>query len=163
VKIPILIENLCTKQIFPQDTSVLIRNFFDLNVKPVELTVNISPNGIVESEIEIVSNRLTDYEIEVFLFHPNIVFEQESLILKIKVNDDLEEEELNEYFINLNSPKLIVLSKEKKSILKKVKEEGLSEKKFEVTLNILDKYNWLIESALDELLFDDEKEDYNFV
>jgi len=150
--IPILITNTCKNQI-PSNTVVMVRNMYDLKINTQTLNRDLDLKGSLEFDLFCESpNHTGVYNLEIFLFHKVIEVKTDILRVKVVINDDMEEEQLNLYLVK--HPKLLNIPKNQKEIIRNIKNDKLSEKDLNLIYNIMDKHNWDINVAIDELLMD---------
>jgi len=149
-KIPLLVANTCKNQI-PSNTLILVRGIRDLKVRSLTIGIDIDPKASIPIEIsgEAAVNAGV-YDLEILLYHNQVEIECEILKIMLVVNDDKEEEELDIFFEK--HPKLLLIPKLKKQILRKIKLEGYSDKDLTVIYNIMEKYRWSIDYAIEELV-----------
>jgi len=146
--IPVSVANH-SKNVFPADTNIVVRNFFDLKHKSIELNVPLGGKEIMIIDLEFEGTHPDVYELELFLYHADIKFEQDILKVKVEINNDSEEEALDEFLKQY--PKLRFIPKNEKMILYNIKREQISDKDSMLIYCIMMKYGWSIDHAIDEL------------
>jgi hypothetical protein len=145
--IPLLVINTC-KTILPSSTLVMTRGSKDLIIPTISIGRDLEQSSGIELELDCKAKSKGTYNLEIFLFNRDVEIKTESFNIKLVVNEDNDEQDLNEYIVN---PKLCLLPKEQKLILKNIKWDGISDKDFNIIYAIMDKYKWDINSAIDEL------------
>jgi hypothetical protein len=155
-KIPLIIHNDSKEKIPKSKISILTKNHKDLKISSQLIDSEISGRERFEINLECESNdQLKLYDFQIFIYSPEVKIECEPLNMKIEVNNDEEEESMNEYFAMYS--KILSISKKEKSMIKKILQDGICQKHPYVIYNIMNKYNWDLEKALDELTYDDRK------
>jgi len=150
--IPLLVTNTCKNQI-PSNTAVLVRNMYDLKITTQTLNRDLDLKGSLEFLLNCQSSKGPNvYHLEIFLFHKEIEIKNEILRVKVIVNNDMEEEELNTFLVN--HPKLLFIPKNQKETLRTIKTDKLSDKDLYVIYSIMEKFNWDINFAIDELIME---------
>ena len=146
--IPIMVAN-SSKSSFPSETTIIVRNNLDLIHKIRSLDFELGSKGIMLVDLEFEAKELKEYDLDIFLYHREIKFEQDILKVKVEINDDYAEEEYDEFLKSY--PKLRFISRQEKSILQTIKKEQLSDKDLMVIYFIMARHKWNIDSAIDEL------------
>ena len=159
-KIPFYIYN--ESDMMPRNKLlVLTRNNKDLIVTPYLVDFDLHPREKCEIFLECESKeQIKIHDFEIFLYHPNAKIDCESVDIKIEINLDQEEESLNEYFSMF--PILTAIPKNQKEIMYKIIKEGISTKHPIVIYNIMIKYDWNVDEAIDELNMEFELISNNF-
>jgi hypothetical protein len=150
----LLINNINNITIPKNTLSVLIKNQYDLNIniKDDLLFNDIQARAEIPLNIFIRSNdkNLFDtYNLKIEVMSNNLDIIGESLVLKVVVKNDKEEDELNKQFSEF--PSIILLSKEKKKKLQYIINEKLSLKTPREIKAIMEKAKWNIDSAIVDL------------
>lgn len=152
-KIPLIIHNDSKNKIPKSKIIILTKNNKDLIISSQLIDFEISGSERFEINLDCKSNgQLKLYDFEIFMYSPEVKIECPPLKIKIEVNNDDEEENINEYFVMYN--KILSISKKEKSMIKKIIEDGICQKHPYIIYNIMNKYNWDLEKALDDLTYD---------
>ena len=123
--IPVTIHNLSSTEINCLKNKVVLfgRNNKDLKIYTVVLNDVINKSEQIEALVTIESNdicKIYDFSIEIFSLVLNKV-KSNILNFKVEVNNDIEDEELDQYFMDY--PKIKIESKDIKAGVKKVHED----------------------------------------
>jgi len=155
-RIPLQIQNPY-KNVIPADTLILVRNNFDLRIKNQLINIPLEPKQQMQITLEgITTTRPNNYEIEISLYHKDINFEQDPLRVKIEVNEDENEEQLDDFFQKYDKLKLI--PKKCKSIIQEIILDNISDKDPEMIYYIMLKHNWNLSEAIDDLTMELKRE-----
>lgn len=139
------------KNTIPEDTLILAKNNKDLYIDTFVIRDCILPKDCIECEIIITAGEMAKlHDIELFCFNKKVKLEQENLRLKVYINSDYEEEELNRKLYE-KYPKLVAVPKEAKVKIIKVLEEGLSDKHPYLIYNALSRCGFNLEASLNYL------------
>jgi hypothetical protein len=155
IKIPVLITNESKNTIPPNKILVMARNNKDLIVKTQICKYEIHPKQKVEVSLECTSSQqLKSYDFEILLYSNEVNIEAEVIPMKIEVNNDEDEEEIDSFFAM--QPKILTLEKFQKEIIMHVIKSGTSVKHPYVIYNTLIKFNWDLDLAMNELVLKDQ-------
>lgn len=154
VYIPIYIENLTSNCIDKSSILYLISRNCE-NVFVQEKTINSAINKKEKSEIDLLIQapevcKKYKFTIEIYPFDSKLKIEANKLNFTIEVNNDIEEENLNEFFKDY--PKLIYLDKDKKTKIKKIIEDKMSLEHPYIIFKMLQNFKWDINRAINELI-----------
>ena len=150
--IPLEIVNKC-KNTIPSNTTIVVRNMFDLKIKPQNLNRDIKTKESLQFDLLCESGSKPNiYNLEIFLFNEFVDLKCDILHVKVIVNEDKEEQELNSFFVNHKM--LMFIPKNQKIQLQKIVSERISDKDLYVIYGIMERNNWDIESAIDNLTMD---------
>ena len=153
-EISLIIKNQKKLRIPENTLNLVIKNNFDLNIIVQEENVKKEIKGLSEMPIslQIKSNNkniFKKYEISFEVISNNLDIISNSLIIKINIIDDKEDNDLNDNFRQF--PSIMLLSKEKKKKIKYIIDEKLSLKTPQQVRAIMDKFKWNIDEAIVDL------------
>jgi len=156
-KIPIIISNETKTTASNNKIIILSRNNKDLKIVSERIEYDLNARERIEINIQCESNnQLKVYDFEIFMYSTNSKIECQPINIKVEVNNDEEEEELNDYFRMYS--KILVITKKEKEMIRHVIKEGISSKHPYIIYNIMSRNNWDIDDSLDELTLSDHSE-----
>ena len=134
----------------PAGVKILALNNRDLIIPAFITDFELEPKQFFKIDINCkTASKNDNYKVKFIVFHNNININCSPLILDVFVGID-ENERLNEFFAEYDL--IIKLPKEKKKMIFDVINNQISSKSPELIRRILEKYQWKIEIALDELM-----------
>jgi hypothetical protein len=143
--IPITISNEGSISL-PQDTFIYVKNCRDLYFSQMKVGKLFSPNEKLNLEMECITNeRQDEYELELHIYQREIKIDYNPLKFKIKVVENLYEEDPNIFRSVVSfSPEDTVstLPGYKKEVLSEIIRRNLSNKDILEICKILDKFDW---------------------
>jgi hypothetical protein len=143
------LNNISQKHL-PKGVKILPMNNKDLEIEPCVTDFELKPKYHIKLDIKCKAPAKNDsYKVKFIVYHNNISINSNTLIVDIVIGTD-DNAKYNEFFAEFTD--IIRLPKEKKKILFDVINDELSKKNPEVIRRILEKYNWRVELALDELM-----------
>jgi len=149
-KLRLELFNDSIKNELPKGIKIFPLNNRDLEITPFITDVSLVPKQLYKLELNCKTPNKNDiYDVKFIIFHKTEAIQCQPLILKFKVGID-EEERLNEFFGQF--PNIVKLNKEKKKIIFDIINDELSNKLPNEIMIILEKFNWKVEFALDELM-----------
>lgn len=153
-KIPVIISNSTKEKLKynPNNSKLILmaRNNKDLKVTPKLLEYGLNSKERCEVFLECESNdQLKIYDLEIFLYCDHAKVEAKPLHIKIEVNDDLEEEEINDYFAMYL--KILSIPKNEKAMVMHIIKNNISSKHPYIIYNIMVNHGWDLEKAFDKL------------
>jgi len=144
------LSNTSAKGILPKGVKILPLNNRDLEIQPLVTNFELESKQMAKVELKCRAPMKDDkYKVKFIVFHNNAIINIQPMTLDIIVGID-ENAKLNEFFMEFED--IVKLPKEKKKILYEVVNEQLSSKNPLTIKAILEKYNWSVEFALDELM-----------
>ena len=152
LNITVGIENKSKSIIPPNILRFIFKNFGNLGTTNTLIESEINALEKIEYEIEIEANlqrKVYVVDLSLLCVDESIKIECNTLNFDIEVNDDVEEEELNEYFKKY--PKVKQCSKDKKNLIKYLMEEKIAKCHPYIIKKILETYNWELSNAFDEI------------
>ena len=136
----------------PSGIKILALNSRDLVVQPFITNFELESKKFIKVDIQCLSAmRNENYNVKFIVFHNNININSAPVVLDIMVGVD-ENERLNAFFEGYDN--VVILPKEKKKMIFDVMNDQLSNKNPEMIRRILEKCQWRIELALDELMLE---------
>ena len=145
------IKNNSKKIIEKNQFNVLFTNYKNLNIIFDNSINEIKSNDFINIPIKIFSgNENGKYDVIINIFSKDLNLISNQLILKVEVNEDKEDDDLNKQLEKYNN--LIILPKEQKKIICYVYSEKLSIKQPDEIYLILNNHKWNVDEAIDDLL-----------
>lgn len=149
--------NDCKNEI-PSGLIIMAKYNKDLKVSAYQIRDPLPQKATLEIILDFESNELTKlYDFELFCFHKQLKVDNEKFGMKVDVNNDEDEEQINLSFAKY--PKLICTPKEAKNKVMKILNEGLCSHTPYVIYSCLIRSNFNLELALNYLLNIPEKEE----
>ena len=145
------IKNNSKTNIEKNKFSILFTNYKNLNIVFDNNINEIKPNDSINIPINIFSGKEKGkYDVIINIFSKDLKLISNQLILKVEVNEDKEDDDLNEQLKKYNN--LIILPKNQKKIICYVYSEKLSVKQPDEIYLILNNHKWNVDEAIDDLL-----------
>ena len=145
------IKNNSKTNIEKNKFSILFTNYKNLNIVFDNNINEIKPNDSINIPINIFSGKEKGkYDVIINIFSKDLKLISNQLILKVEVNEDKEDDDLNKQLEKYNN--LIILPKEQKKIICYVYSEKLSIKQPDEIYLILNNHKWNVDEAIDDLL-----------
>lgn len=152
LNITVSIENKSNSIIPSNSLCFMIKNFGNLVIGNTKIESDINALEKVEYELSFeasLQRKLYNVEISLYCVDTKRKIESNSINVEIEVNDDIEEEELNEYFKKYS--KIKQCCKEKKEIIRYLMHEGLAKCHPYIIKKTLEAYDWNIDMAIEDI------------
>lgn len=152
MNVPITITNNSKSEVTPTIFTLLIKNMEKLRITYDQSKLVIPKSSSTTINLRVDSGSRMCFEeinLEIYSTTAKLKDKAVTVVMKIEVNQDEEEEHLNSLLKDNDSLKL--LSKKRKEAINYIIKEGLSIKSPEDIAKILIKHEWQTEKALDEL------------
>jgi len=148
--LPMYLYNTSPRGNLPKGMKILPLNNKDFEIAPFVTETELEPKQFIKIELKCKAPLRDDkYKVKFIVFHNNANINNQPTTLEVTVGVD-ENSKLNEFFLEFDE--IVKLTKEKKKIIFDVVNDELSKKNPLTIKAILEKYNWRVEFALDELM-----------
>ena len=154
-EINVLISNN-NKFVIPKNyLNIFIKNQYDLNISINDQALLKDLNAKFEIPIKLTiksnnKNLFDTYDLRIEVLSNNMDVISTPINLKISINTDQEDDELNKQFDEF--PSIILLPKEKKKKLQYIIKEKISIKSPSEIKAIMEKFKWSIDDAISDLV-----------
>ena len=142
--------------ILPQNCYLFCLNNKDLNIPITKIEGYFAPKMLIDTNIKfILPNKLANYKLRFVIFHHEVEIECDPLDISINICIN-EEKYLNDFF--KNEERLVNLNKQQKYWIFYVINNELSTKTAYQIALILQKHQWNMEMAIEDLIANDNNE-----